>query len=160
MPIQSFVIVADKISGKDIPRAVCATTAQEALAIEFGCHFVRLMNEERHEAEVQVIRASLIDGHIALANGRYKIQCYKRFDGIQPKRYGGRPKSEFKWIGMSTQKIHKDILARLEYLKRKIAELDALHISVEELAHRQAEISTETKALLEAASVLKKYLDT
>ena len=159
MPIQSFVIIADKISDKDIPRAICATTAQEALAIEFGCHFVRLMNEERHEAEVQVIRASLIDGHIALANGRYKVHCYKRFDGVQPKRYGGRPKSEFKWIGMSTQKICNDILARLEYLKRKAEELESLHIPMEEVAHRQAEISTETNALLEAASVLKKYLN-
>ena len=160
MPIQSFVIIADKISDKDIPRAICATTAQEALAIEFGCHFVRLMNEERGEAEVQVIRATLNDGHISLANGRYKVHCYKRFDGVQPKRYGGRPKSEFKWIGMSTQKIYNDILARLEYLKRKADELESLHIPMEEVAHRQVEISTETKALLEAASVLKKYLYT
>ena len=160
MSIQSFVIIRDRISNKEVPRVVHATTAQEGLAIEFGCHFARLMNEERDDAEVEVIRANLNDGHVIPVNGRYKIHSYKRFDGTAPTRYGGRQKAEYKWIGMSTKKICKDILARAKYLEMKKAELCVLHIPMEEAEERNLLIQDEINDLVHAAHILEKYLKT
>ena len=117
--MENWVIVCDTLSEKKVPRLIHGAKAQEALAIEFGTHFVRLMNEERNEAEVQVIRASLVDGCIRPTNNRYKIACYRRESDKPAKRYGGRNTSDRDWNyrGITTKSIYALIMGRIKWLE-------------------------------------------
>ena len=117
--METWVIVQDAISDKLTPRVISGSKAQEALAIEFGTHFLRLMNEEQEEAEVQIIRAALVDGVVMPTNGRYKIACYRRDDGRPAKRYGGRAKAENGWNyrGVTTKSIYAFMMGRIKWLE-------------------------------------------
>ena len=117
--MENWVIIYDSLSEKEIPRVIAGSKAQEALAIEFGTHFVRLMNDEREEAEVQVIRASLVDGYIRPTNNRYKVACYRRESDKPAKRYGGREKQNRDWNyrGVTTKSIYALIMGRIKWLE-------------------------------------------
>lgn len=133
--MESWVIIQDKITDKETPRVINGSKAQEALAIEFGTHFLRLINEEKTEAEVQIIRASLIDGAVVPVNGRYKIACYRRDDGRPVLRRGGRAKAEYGWNykGITTKSIYALMMGRIMWLeehKRNKEELTALKKAV------------------------------
>lgn len=133
--MESWVIIQDKITDKETPRVINGSKAQEALAIEFGTHFLRLINEEKTEAEVQIIRASLIDGAVVPVNGRYKIACYRRDDGRPVFRRGGRAKAEYGWNykGITTKSIYALMMGRIMWLeehKRNKEELTALKKAV------------------------------
>ena len=116
--MENWIIVSDKLSDKNVPRVISGNKAQEALAIEFGTHFLRLMNEERSEAEVQIVRGELIDGAIIPKGNRYKVACYRRDNGKPAKRYGGRAKKENNtYRGITTKTIHSEIASRIIWLE-------------------------------------------